>query len=136
MRRFFSDVSQLDSSTPSFFQVELLEGEAGGELRVGQVFRYRFKLFGLPFPWVTHIDRVDPDCFVDSQARGPYRTFHHTHAFYEVSGGTLMLDRIDYTLWFGPLNPLVNSLAVAPMLRAIFRFRSASARDRFGETPL
>jgi ligand-binding SRPBCC domain-containing protein len=136
IQKFFSDVAQLDGSTPSFFRVELLEGEPGGKLREGQVFRYRFKLFGLPFYWVTEIDRVSANGFMDSQARGPYKSFHHTHAFYDVADGTLMVDRVEYSLSYGPLSPLVNNLAVAPMLRAIFRFRAARAREMFGEAPL
>lgn len=136
LRKFFSDVAQLDGNTPSFFRVELTEGELGRELYEGQVFRYRFKLFGLPFPWETKIERVTSDSFVDSQARGPYRSFSHTHAFYEVPAGTLMIDRIDYELWFGPLNSLANALAIRPMLSSIFRYRAQRAAERFGEAIL
>lgn len=130
---FFSDVSNLDSNTPSFFRLQLLEGRPGGALEEGQIFSYRFSLFGISFPWVTRIDQVGETYFVDSQQRGVYKSFRHLHAFYPSEHGTLMVDRVDYELPFLFLNPVINTLAVRPMLEAIFRFRARQAGERFGE---
>lgn len=130
---FFSDVRHLDANTPAFFRLDLREGEVGTPLREGQRFHYQFRLFGLPFPWTTEIAEVRPDGFRDIQRRGPYRSFSHLHLFFPTERGTLMLDRVSYGLGFGPLNPLVNGLAVRPMLEAIFNFRHRAAAERFGE---
>ena len=130
---FFSDVANLDSSTPSFFRLQLLEGRPGGALVKGQRFVYRFTLFGIGFPWVTHIDEVTETHFIDSQERGVYKSFRHLHAFYPTENGTLMLDRVDYQLPFWVLNPLLNALVVRPMLEAIFRYRARRAAELFGE---
>ena len=133
---FFSDVSNLDSNTPSFFRLKLLEGRPGGGLEEGQPFTYRFRLFGVSFPWITRIDRVGETFFVDSQEKGVYKSFRHLHAFYPSERGTLMVDRVDYELPFYLLNPVVDTLAVRPMLEAIFRFRANLAAERFGEVKL
>ena len=130
---FFSDVSNLDTNTPSFFRIELLEGREGGGLVEGQSFSYRFKIFGIGFPWVTRIDRVEPDYFVDSQHRGVYKSFRHTHLFLPRGESTLMLDRVDYELGFGPLNMPANTLVVRPLLQAIFSYRAGRAAEFFGE---
>ena len=133
---FFSDVSKLDGNTPWFFRLQLLEGRPGGQLEKGQRFRYKFRLFGIPFPWTTLIDEVEEDYFVDSQEQGVYKSFRHIHAFLPRGEATLMLDKIAYELPFGPLNPIVNTLAVRPILSAIFSFRAARAAERFGEVRL
>ncbi len=130
---FFSDVSNLDANTPSFFRLKLIDGRPGGGLEEGQTFSYRFRLFGISFPWVTHIDRVGETFFVDSQQKGVYQSFRHLHAFYPSEHGTLMVDRVDYELPFLFLSPIVNTLAVRPILEAIFRFRAGLAAERFGE---
>lgn len=130
---FFSDVRNLDPNTPSYFRLHLRQGEVGLPLHVGQTFHYTFRLFGIPFPWTTEITAVQPDHFIDVQRRGPYRSFEHLHHFFPTAGGTMMVDRILYTLPFGPLNPLANALVVRPLLEGIFAFRRQAARVRFGE---
>ncbi len=133
LRTFFSDVRRLDAITPWFFQVELLSGEVDRPLYVGQRFSYRFRLFGIPFAWVTEIAEVAEFHFVDQQLRGPYRTFSHRHDFTETAKGTWMRDSVRYELRFGPLNSLSNRMVVHPLLRAIFRYRARLAAQKFGE---
>ena len=132
VREFFSNVENLNQLTPNFFQLNLEEAELGVPLYVDQRFRYRFRLFGIPFRWVTHIKEVGEDHFVDIQERGPYRSFRHLHLFVEYRGGTLMVDRIDYELGYGPLSFLVNGLAVRPMLASIFGYRRVEAQRSLG----
>lgn len=129
---FFSDVRQLDGSTPDFFRIELKEGSVGSALFVGQTFRYVFRIFGMPVPWTTEITEVGEGRFVDVQRRGPYRSFAHTHLFFPTSRGTMMIDRVRYSLRFGPLDPLANAMVVRPLLEAIFAFRARAAAERFG----
>lgn len=129
---FFSDVRQLDGSTPDFFRIELKEGGVEGPLYVGQTFRYLFRIFGVPVPWTTEITEVGERRFVDVQRRGPYRSFAHTHLFLETKAGTMMIDRVRYSLPFGPFNPLANVLVVRPLLEAVFAFRARAAAERFG----
>lgn len=133
VRAFFSDVRQLNPNTPWFFRVDLLEGEVNVPLYVGQRFSYRFRLFGIPFPWVTEITEVGESHFVDQQRRGPYLSFFHRHVFAETTRGTIMRDTITYELRFGLFSPLANRLVVRPLLLGIFRYRARLAAQRFGE---
>ena len=69
---------------------------------------------GIPLRWLTEIERWNPPFeFVDVQAKGPYKTWRHTHRFSEVSGGTSIEDTVQYALPFGPLGRLVHRLQVA-----------------------
>ena len=129
---FFSDVRNLDSNTPRYFRVTLAQGDVGVPLSVGQTFHYRFRLFGIPFPWTTEITEVAGDRFVDVQRRGPYRSFEHLHLFVAMPSGTMMIDRVGYRLPFGPLNGLANALVVRPLLEGIFAFRHRAAANHFG----
>ena len=60
--------------------------------------------------------------FVDQQLVGPYRLWHHTHAFEERAGGTLMRDTVRYALPLWPLGELALPL-VRRDLDRIFDFR-------------
>lgn len=135
LAEFFSDVRHLDAETPSYFRLQLRQGEVGTPLRVGQRFHYQFHLFGVPFPWITEIQAVTPEGFTDIQARGPFQEFAHEHTFLRVPYGTVMLDQIRYRLPFGPLNLAVNTLFVRPLLGSIFDFRAARAQRKFGSSP-
>lgn len=115
---FFCDIDQLDHFTPGYFRLHILTPERC-TLYPGQRIEYTLRLFGIPFRWTTVIDTVDAPCsFTDSQLRGPYRSFRHQHRFYEVEGGTLMVDVVDYEL---PLEPA--GLVVHRLLAHIFDHR-------------
>jgi len=60
--------------------------------------------------------------------RGPYRVWHHTHAFEVRGAGTLMRDRVRYALPFGALGEIAHTLLVRRDLERIFDFR----RDAVG----
>ena len=85
---------------------------------------YSLRLYGLRFRWRTRIESHTPDsAFVDTQDRGPYTLWHHTHTFEDVDGGTMMRDLVQYQLPLGPLGRLAHFLFVRRTLRQIFEFR-------------
>jgi len=103
------------------------------EMRPGAVIEYDLSLLGVRFGWRTLIERFEPpERFVDVQARGPYRSWRHTHEFEEVPGGTRIVDRVEYELPFGPLGGLAHRLFVARQLRAIFDYRRRVIAEIFG----
>ncbi len=119
---FFADARNLEAITPPLlgFQV-VTEGRI--EMRPGTLIQYRLKLRGLSLDWLTRIDEWEPGVrFVDSQLAGPYRLWHHTHAFEQRGTGTLMRDIVRYALPAWPLGELAAPL-VRRELAAIFDFR-------------
>ena len=53
----------------------------------GALIRYRLRLMGIPFDWLTRITEWNPpESFVDEQLAGPYKTWVHRHRFLEVPG--------------------------------------------------
>jgi ligand-binding SRPBCC domain-containing protein len=64
---------------------------------------------------------------VDVQLSGPYRTWHHTHEFEPAAGGgTVIRDRVRYSLPLGPLGRMAHGAVVSRDLRRIFDFRSTA----------
>jgi len=120
---FFSDAFNLEKLTPGFLNFEILT-KGPIDMQKNSVIEYRIKLFGLPMYWRTRIDRFEPDTvFIDSQIKGPYALWRHTHTFEEVPEGTLMRDIVIYKLPFGFLGTLAHFLFVRRTLKKIFDFR-------------
>jgi ligand-binding SRPBCC domain-containing protein len=80
---FFSDAFNLERITPPFLRFHIVT-PAPIKMEAGAVIEYRLKLFGAPIYWRTVIESCDPDeSFVDSQTKGPYALWRHTHSFEE-----------------------------------------------------
>lgn len=121
---FFSDASNLEHITPPSLGFDILT-PTPIEMRVGALIEYRIRLMGVPMGWLTRIDRWESGrAFVDTQLRGPYARWVHLHTFAAVEGGTLVEDRVEYTLPLAPLSHPAHALFVRPMLERIFRHRS------------
>ena len=77
----------------------------------GAIIDYSLRLYGVSLKWRTRIEVFEPERrFVDTQLKGPYRTWHHLHEFEEVEQGTRMRDVVDYELPFGPLGTVARAL--------------------------
>lgn len=97
-------------------------------LSEGACIEYRLHLFGIPFAWQSEIQRWHPpEEFVDTQLRGPYKHWIHTHRFREEEGATVVEDEVQYTLPCWPVGELVYPL-VRLQLARIFRYRQQAIR--------
>jgi ligand-binding SRPBCC domain-containing protein len=129
---FFADAANLEKLTPASLRFQI-QSRLPIEMRAGAQIDYRISLFGLPFRWRTIIEVFEPGVrFVDVQAAGPYRYWHHTHEFADAPGGTLVRDRVEYELPLGPLGELARALFVDRQLRQIFDFRRTAISKFFG----
>ncbi len=83
---------------------------------------------GSPISWKTLIQEWEPDAecprFVDTQLRGPYALWHHTHTFVPLGEDrTEMTDTVRYAIGFGPFGEIAHSLVVRRDVEAIFDHR-------------
>lgn len=95
----------------------------------GTLLDYRLRLHGVPIRWQTRIETWEPPVrFSDTQVRGPYSLWEHTHEF-ELAGegGCTMRDTVRYAIPYGLLGELAHRLFVRRDLERIFDYR----RDAF-----
>jgi ligand-binding SRPBCC domain-containing protein len=125
--RFYTDIRNLEPMTPPWLRFRVTT-DPGLQLQPGVLIQYRLTLHAVPIRWTTRIEEWDPARrFVDTQVRGPYRLWEHTHVFSPVDGGTLIEDRVRYVLPYGPLGALAHAVFVRRDLRRIFDFRRDAA---------
>lgn len=109
MFAFFADACNLEILTLPWLKFEVLT-PAPLAMRLGTFIDYRIRVHGLPIFWRTEITEWQPPHrFVDSQLRGPYTLWHHTHTFEEGRRDALRRPR--------PLSPArrgAHQLAVRP----------------------
>jgi ligand-binding SRPBCC domain-containing protein len=90
-------------------------------------------LHGIPVRWQSLIQDWEPNrSFVDTQTRGPYHRWHHTHEFEPYDGGTVIRDRVQYELPLGALGDLVAGRFVSKDVATIFAFRRTKIREILG----
>jgi len=130
---FFSSPRNLDSITPPDLGFRI-EHCPGGRMYEGQIITYKVKIApGFWVPWVTEIKAVEEGrAFVDEQRAGPYRFWHHRHAFEECDGGVKMSDLVHYALPFGPFGGIAHAMFVRRKLEWIFGFRTKILAEKFG----
>lgn len=125
---FFAEARNLETLTPSWLRFEVLT-PAPIVMRAGTLIDYRIRVHGLPIRWRTEIAAWEPPHrFVDTQLRGPYTLWHHTHTFEERDGGTLCGDTVRYRPRGGAL---LHWLFVRRDVARIFAYRQQRLRELF-----
>ncbi len=128
---FFADAANLERITPATLHFEIRSPQPIA-MRAGTIIDYQLSLFGLNFHWRTLIESFDPESgFVDVQTKGPYRSWRHSHDFSDAPGGTVVRDRVEYEVPFGPVGEIVHRLFIARQIRRIFDFRRTAIETAF-----
>jgi len=129
---FYADASNLERLTPPWLRFEIVT-HPPIEMRPGARIDYRIRLRGFPMRWQSEITRWDPPhAFRDEQRRGPYRSWIHDHEFVSHPAGTLVRDRIRYSVAGGAL---VDRLFVRKDVARIFDYRVERLAEIFGQVP-
>jgi len=129
---FFARAGNLEQITPPWMRFRILTPPPI-IMKPGATIAYSLRVRGIPFRWLTQIERWDPPYgFVDVQVKGPYRLWRHSHRFSERDGGVLIANVVEYALPFGPLGRLFHRLQVARDLEGIFDYRAQRVRALLG----
>ena len=127
---FFADASNLERITPPTLRFSIVT-PLPIEMAEGTLIEYALSLYRVPMRWRSEISRWNPPhAFVDEQRKGPYRYWHHLHAFEPVPGGTKMTDLVHYDHLGGSI---IHSLFIKPNLTHIFSYRQERLRELFPE---
>jgi ligand-binding SRPBCC domain-containing protein len=128
---FFADAANLQVITPPELHFRIVT-PLPIVMAEGTEIRYRLRLLGVPFDWLTRITVWNPPQeFVDEQVHGPYRKWIHKHLFVETSEGTRVHDSVIYELPFYPLGELAAPFVHLEVWR-IFAYRAAALKRAFG----
>jgi ligand-binding SRPBCC domain-containing protein len=129
---FFSDAPNLERITPPWLHFSVITPEPI-RMCAGTMIDYRLRWHHIPLRWTTLIEVWDPPHrFVDTQLRGPYRLWHHTHTFESRSGGTSIRDDVRYRLPLGRLGDLLHRLRIRRDLEFIFDDRARRIGELLG----
>lgn len=139
--RFHSGVSGLEAATPDWMglRVESATGPNGEPdpdvLEPGATVTLSIRPFGIGprQRWtsaITERERADGTAyFRDEMVDGPFERWVHTHAFYGDGDETLVRDRVEYELPFGPLGAAAtpfSRVGFETMFRARHRLTRAA----------
>ncbi len=126
---FFSNEKNLERLTPKTLEFNVLQ-KSTAEIQKGTLIDYKLKIHGVPVKWRTLIaEWQPPHRFIDTQIWGPYQLWHHTHTFESLAGGTLMKDKVHYSLPLGALGRAAGLWYVKKDVAHIFDFRRKTIRE-------
>ena len=131
---FFSDAKNLELITPAQLNFKITSPQPI-DLREGALIDYQLSLHGIPMNWRTEITTWQPPHrFVDTQLKGPYSQWIHTHTFTEIDTNTTLIeDEVRYRLPLEPLGDLFHFI-VEGELRKIFDYRQMVVTEQLRTT--
>ncbi|WP_028586016.1 TIGR01777 family oxidoreductase [Desulfogranum mediterraneum] len=118
----------LERLIPPWERTSLVASQGG--IAPGGSARLRLHLGPIPYHWhARHLEDHPGRIFVDTQERGPFSSWRHSHLFHDDPEGCRLEDRIEYRLPGHGLLPGFALSQVEAMLQRIFRYRHTTLRD-------
>jgi len=131
---FFCSETNLEQITPPWLGFHVVK-KSTPDIREGTIIDYKLKLHGLPLRWQSRIELWEPGVrFSDTQLKGPYKKWHHTHEFHDLGSGTLLVDRVRYRLSLGVLGYFLSAVWIRRDIQRIFKHRQKVIGELFGPT--
>lgn len=121
--KFHSDTNNLKKITPEFIKVKILKIDL--PLRLYSEIMLQIIQFGfIKTKWNIQLTDFQPfNLITDTQTKGPFKIWKHSHCFEDRGGKTLMTDKISYVLPFGIIGRIADKLFIAKMIDKQFEFR-------------
>jgi len=112
--------------TAQAIEMRPVAGTVAGTLGPGDRVVWAGWRFGLPLVHEGLITRYERPAFVqDTMARGRFRKYQHDHQFIEIDGQTLVIERLRFSMPFGPLGKQLGKRLVVPTVTRLLRRRVA-----------
>lgn len=119
-----------------------IKGQTGGIDPGGKV---QLRMYQGPFSLAyhaLHIENIPGQMFRDIQERGPFKSFSHSHLFQDTANGSMLNDRIEYSLPLHQLLPSPVKKQVHEKLQRMFEYRTRilqgdiALHNQYSQTPL
>jgi uncharacterized protein len=129
--QFFAAAENLEKITPPLLNFKITD-KSTPQIEEGTLIDYSLKIHGVPVHWKTKIlDWTPNEKFVDTQLKGPYSIWHHTHSFEDLGKGTLMKDLVRYKVPMGVVGKWGSSWLVKKDVAKIFGYRRTAVLEAF-----
>jgi ligand-binding SRPBCC domain-containing protein len=124
---FHDDTRNLIKITPPSIKVRFTTRGATG---LGQDIFLSVKQFGLvQTSWHVRITEYQPpETMVDEQIKGPFATWKQTRHVAATQLGATLTDTVEYTLPFGALGRLADTLFVRKQIENMFAYRQQATK--------
>jgi ligand-binding SRPBCC domain-containing protein len=131
---FHKDINNLRSISPDNSKVKI--ERVNLPLVKGSDIYLKFtQFFFIKTRWQIRIIEFDPPVkFVDTQIKGPFRSWTHYHLFEEVMGRTKMTDRVEYEMPFGIAGKWIHSLFLHNLIAKTFKYRHRVTKSILNES--
>jgi ligand-binding SRPBCC domain-containing protein len=116
--------AHLESMGPSGERA--VAGITTGQMGLDDTVTWRARHFGIWFRMTSAITEFDrPVRFVDEQVRGPFAFWRHEHRFeLTASGGTRMIDVVEFGSPGGPVGGLVDRVFLSHYMNKLIQQRN------------
>ena len=100
-----------------------------GKIEAGDVITFEARHLGVRQRLTSRITEFDPPhLFADEMTQGAFQSLRHRHEFREESGGTLMMDTLEFRSPLGPLGVLADRLFLERYMRRFLLVRNANLK--------
>lgn len=127
LRRWHERSGAFERLSPPWMNVRVADSH--GDVAPGDWKYLRVGPGPASFTWKL-VHEASPDGFTDVQEQGPFASWRHQHRFLpDGQAGSILEDRLTYTLPFGGTGQLIAGERVVREMNELFRFRHRRTAD-------
>ncbi len=127
---FHANPENIKIVTPPYIKTKLLF-VSDNPLVAGSSIQLKSVRFGIPQEWLVKVtDYNAPSYFTDTQLKGPFKLFKHTHKFESSINGTILTDVVYYIPKGNFLGKLVKSFIHKELVK-MFDYRHWATKNYF-----